>query len=573
MPGAFFTLVGPRVGPQTAKLNPMPRRSSWFLPCTLIRRTDTTTPTWMAELTVSYSPRRRVRGTGLSAPTAVARLVVRLRLRGYDDKAAQLRDAGAVQFGTGWVGTIAEHTPHAGPPLTDLLIAHVAERHHLGHLKRESYTRACGLIRNHVATHRIGGLKLTQLTTPDLRVFIESLMVSPTGPGATGTRSIHGYISQVCRQAVEDGRLARSPMDGVALPAKPQPKPTAVRTSPGSVAERARWLTQQVAYDDFLLLLPLLYGLRTNERLGLTHGALAYRPGVDLYTPTGVDLHVHAQLREDRTLSPIVKTHASYRILPLPPVVSPHFDALHLRRIIGAMDRGEDGTDPTEPPVRSSTGSWPSLWLTDDSTLYTDTTGRPLRRQAADKKWYRIRDAYLGGDGWRTHDWRGIVRSALMSAGVSDVVAESYLGHALSPLAATYAHVGAGDLAGASKVLAEAWYRWPEPYTGALPEILASEFATDRPPAALWRETTGLDDAALAYRDAAADGMTPAEGDTQLAAQTGGRIDLLRLAYYTAWWPHQLRAVPVEHVEWAREHAMPADEVYGHLAAGRHQVS
>lgn len=572
MPGAFFTLVGPRVGPQAGSMTLMPRRSAWSLPCTLTHRTDTTTRAWLAEMTVAYSPRRRIRGTGPTAPIAVARLVVRLRTRGYEDLAAQLTDAGAGQFGTGWVETISEHTPHAGPALADLLTDHVTERHHLGHLKRESYTRARGLIDHHVSSHRIGGWKLTQLTTPDLRVFIESLMVSPTGPGATGTRSIHGYISQVCRQAVEDGRLARSPMDGVALPAKPKPKPTRVRTSPGSVLDRARWLTQQVAYDDFLLLLPLLYGLRTSERLGLTHGAVAYWPADDLYTPTGVDLHVHAQLREDRTLSPIVKSDASYRTIPLPPVAAPHLDALHLRRVIGAMTRGEDGTDTTGHLVRSSTGSWPSDWLTDDATLYTDTTGQPLRRQAADKRWFRMRDKHLDGDGWRTHDWRGITRSALMSAGISDIVAETYLGHSVSPLAAAYAHVGVEDLARASEVLAQAWYRWPEPYSGPMPDALAS-LPADTPPAALWRETTGLDDAALAYRAGAADGMSPAEGDAQLSAQTGGQLDLLRLAYYTAWWPHQLRAVPVEHVEWAREHAMPADEVYGHLAAGRHQVS
>lgn len=541
----------------------MPPRSSWRLPCTLTHRTDTTAPVWVAEKTIrGSSPRRRIRGTGPTAPIAVARLVVRLRTRGYEDLAAQLTDAGAGQFGTGWTDTITAYTPHPGPPLTDLLLAHVTERHHLGYLKRESYRRALGLIDNHVSSHRVGSLKLTQLSSADLRAYITGLMTSPDGPGATGTRSLHGYISQVCRTAVEDGRLVRSPMDGVALPAKPKAKPTAVRTSPGSVLDRARWLTQQVAYDDFLLLLPLLYGLRTAERLGLTHGAVSY-------TDTGVDLHVHAQLREDRSISPIVKTHASYRTLPLPPVVSPHFDALHLRRVIGAMTRGETGTGTSGHLVRSSTGSWPSAWLPDTATLYTDTTGRPLRRQAADKRWFRMRDKHLDGDGWRTHDWRGITRSALMSAGISDIVAETYLGHSVSPLAAAYAHVGSEDLARASTVLAECWYRWPEPYTGDLPTPLA-HLPADMPPAALWRAPTALDHAAVAYRDGAAAGMTPAEGDASLAAQTGGRFDLLRLAYYTSWWPEALRPVPAEHAEWARERIMPTPEIYGHLADTPH---
>ncbi|MDN6565948.1 MAG: hypothetical protein L0K65_02710 [Actinomyces sp.] len=168
----------------------MPRRSAWSLPCTLTHRTDTTTRAWLAEITVSYSPRRRVRGTDPTAPIAVAKLVGRLRTRGYDDAAARLCDAGAAQFGTGWVETISEHTPHAGPDLADLLTDHVTERHHLGHLKRESYQRARGLIDNHLRRHRLGGLKITQLTAADLRAFITCLITAESGPGATGARAL-----------------------------------------------------------------------------------------------------------------------------------------------------------------------------------------------------------------------------------------------------------------------------------------------------------------------------------------------------------------------------------------------
>lgn len=531
----------------------MPRPSAWSLPCTLTRRRTTTGVAWLAEMTIASNPRRRVRGQGPTAPIAVARLVVRLRARGLQDRAAVLTDAAVAQYGVGWLEQITAQTPHAGPPLHELLTAHVEARHRLGYLQEASRNRGLALVRNHVRSHEVGAMRLTELDPPTLRRLLADLLAAgSTGPGITGTRTLHGFLRQLCDQAVEDGRLTRSPMAGVALPAKPRPKTQTVGYGGGdSVLARAAALLADVSYDDYLLVLPLAMGLRTSERLGLTHASLAYR------ADGTVDVRIHAQLDREAypLIRPILKTAAGHRTLAWPTCLRPHLDAIHLRRLLLAVARGETNPDYAArdgiaAEALDAAGVLPSEVLPHGAALYArPSDGQPLRHQHASRTWARIRATHLPDETtWTEHNWRRVARTALAAAGVPDTTAEVYLGHSLDSLGHVYTRPEREDLLAAAGVLADRWHRTPAPYTGPIPADLHGLLEVSSP-ATMWRPADDFDAAGVWYREAAAAGGAPADLDAHLRHEWG--IDIQLLWHQTAWWPQAWRAIPADHLDWA----------------------
>lgn len=532
----------------------MPRSSSYRLPCGIsTRRSSTGAVSFTAEVTIGYAPqRRRVRRQARDLPGAVAALVAALRQQGHDARAEMLTTAAASQFGGGFYDRIEAATPATGPVLVEAVTEHLRRRHDAGHLQLASYRRGTGLVERYLRGHRLGSLRLSEITTADCAAFFDHLarLTDDDGSpllGPTPRRSLHGFLSQVFEAAEADGVIPRSPMRTVTRPKKPLAKASAVGRKPG-IIPRAVTLAQSIDYDDFLMLLPLMLGLRTSERLGLQHRAF-------FFEQEQISLHITAQLDRETypAITEVLKTSAARRRIPLPMTLRPHLDALYLRRILDGLSRDEiDASIPVgSGQRRSASGAVISPMVSDHTTLYTNARGQPVRAQAATRHWAKVRDAHAPDEsGWTEHDWRHIAAQILVGAGHSDLVIDGYLGHSTgSRIAGVYAEAGSSDLASAAATLWRSFIRWPEPVAAAtphLPETLTDLGIGTLP--ALWRPLSHTDMLLDDYRDAVPADADPAEVDAWLRATHGS--SLLRLTYAEAWLPPAHRRLWADHAAW-----------------------
>jgi integrase len=92
----------------------------------------------------------------------------------------------------------------------------------LGHLKESTANRYRGLVRHHVLP-RFGSWAIGDVRHSDVRDWVHELSAAGLAPGTV--RQAHRVLSLIFADAINDGRLAKSPCIGVKLP-------RAVRTEP-----------------------------------------------------------------------------------------------------------------------------------------------------------------------------------------------------------------------------------------------------------------------------------------------------------------------------------------------------
>lgn len=240
-----------------------------------------------------------------------------------------------------------------------------------------------------------GPLPLERVTRAQVQAFVRRLADSELAPATV--RGIVNLLRTILRAAVDDGRLARSPALRISLPEVP-PKQLAVFRP-----EQVTALVQAVyPQHRAMLLLALGTGLRQAELLGVTRAALDLDAAV---------LRVERQLlTRDRAggpeLTPLLKTKASRRILPLPRFV---IDALrsHLK---------SSELDEVNNP---------------DGLLFVTGRGNPWRRGTVNTKFWKPLLSRAGlPHGFGMHALRHTYASSLIAEGQHPKVIQERLGHA-----------------------------------------------------------------------------------------------------------------------------------------------
>ncbi|MER5507171.1 site-specific integrase [Streptomyces sp. NPDC002766] len=172
-------------------------------------------------------------------------------------------------------------------------------------------------------------------------------------------------LSTVMRMAVLDGAIRVSPCEGVQLPEKRSklviPHPDAVKALIEAAPGRYKALVWLAASS----------GLRQGELFGLEDQVDAERAVVEasqqLVTPD----------QGAQYLGPL-KTPESYREVPLAPSALAAVEE-HMREFPAAGVQLEDRTDPLKPVARTV------------RLLFTDDSGRPIRRSTWTRLWQRMR--------------------------------------------------------------------------------------------------------------------------------------------------------------------------------------
>ncbi|MCX5338099.1 site-specific integrase [Streptomyces sp. NBC_00140] len=221
-------------------------------------------------------------------------------------------------------------------------------------------------------------------------------------------------LSTVMRMAVLDGAIRVSPCEGVQLPEKRSklviPHPDAVKALIEVAPARYKALVRLAASS----------GLRQGELFGLEDQVDVERSVVEasqqLVTPDHGAQH----------LGPL-KTPESYREVPLAPSALSAVEE-HKREFPAVGIKLEDRTDPLKPVVRTV------------RLLFTDDSGRPIRRSTWTRIWQRMRtdaNALLvaGGSAVRVpekltlHGLRDFYASCLIKQRENVKVVQVRLGH------------------------------------------------------------------------------------------------------------------------------------------------
>jgi integrase len=248
-----------------------------------------------------------------------------------------------------------------------------------------------------------GSTRLDRIERPHIQRFIRALSDTDLAPATV--RGIVNLLRTILRAAVDDGHLAKTPCVRIALPEMP-PKRLAV-FSDTQVAALVEAVYPQ---HRTLLMLALGTGLRQGELLGVTLDALDLDAGVlrverQLVTPPG---------KGRPHLTPLLKTKASRRVLPLPQFV---IEALHEH--LATYGTGADGLLFPNP---KGTG-----WRRGS---FNDSVWKPLLRRAGLPS------------GFGMHALRHTYASSLIAQNLHPKVIQERLGHAsITETMDTYSHL------------------------------------------------------------------------------------------------------------------------------------
>lgn len=550
-------------------MNLMPRSSEYDLPCSIHRRPLKNGGTsFVAKRRVSVDgTTKRPEGQGRNIRDAVVSLVIKLRSLGAEWEAEELLEAAVDQYGQGVLKRLGKAAP-SGPQLLAAVYENQTARLHDGHIRPDSYDRNIGRIRNHLEDHPVAKKTLGEITTDDLRAYFRHLTNKKNTQGKpllgpTPKRSIHGILNQVLVAAVEEGTLDRNPLDPIKRPKKPTENRSAAAKRP-EIVKAVRLASQALPYEQYLSWLPQMLGVRVSERLGFQHRAFTF-----LAQQSGVELHIQRQYNSDRKeFVEILKTGASYRSLGLPQAIRPHLDALYLRRVIQAHQLGQ--FDPRIELGISQPGSSGALrtpYMQDETPVWLNARGEPLRRQTVQKQWEKLKAEYLPDDpDMVAHGFRHIAGRYLASQKFPTVTIDAYLGHATDKeVTSVYIEPDWADLAEAAAALVSHYLRWPEPLPmhkipkgllGIEDDPIGSRVQLEQ----LWRSPDIPEEARMVPHKGRMVHLLP-PNHSQVDPQ---RLDthlrhhgssLVSLAYFEAWKPQELRVLSWEQSEWAREHS------------------
>ncbi len=245
---------------------------------------------------------------------------------------------------------------------------------------------------------RLGRRPLGALKRSELQAWVNAL----SGDLAPATvRTCATWVSTILRSAVEDGLIARSPFTKIKLPEKPH------RQVVPMTREQLDKLVDALP-DRYraLAVVGAATGLRQGELLGLCADRIDW-----LGRKVRVDQQLTTPAKGEPSFAP-PKSRASVRVVPLPDIA---LEALaeHVRAY---------------PPG-------------DHDLIFTDTAGRPLRRNRFGEIWRTAADA--AGLPARTgcHALRHYYASVLIRGGESVKVVQARLGHA-SPVETLEVYAG-----------------------------------------------------------------------------------------------------------------------------------
>lgn len=221
-------------------------------------------------------------------------------------------------------------------------------------------------------------------------------------------------LNTILRMAVLDGAIRVNPCEGVKLPEVRRgvviAHPEAVQALIEAAPERYKALVRLAASS----------GLRQGELFGLEDGVDGERATIEasqqLVTPD----------KGAQYIGPL-KTPESYREVPLAPSALAVVDA-HRRQFPAAGVQMEDRTDPLKPQARTV------------RLLFTDDSGRPIRRSTWTRIWQRMREEAnrilaAAGSAVRVpvkltlHGLRDFYASCLIKAGENVKTVQVRLGH------------------------------------------------------------------------------------------------------------------------------------------------
>jgi integrase len=248
-----------------------------------------------------------------------------------------------------------------------------------------------------------GGSRLDRIDRRQVLSFVRTLSDSGLAPATV--RGIVNLLRTILRSAVDDGRLAKSPCVRITLP-ELGPKRLAVFTD-SQVASLVEAVHER---HRAMLLLALGTGLRQGELLGVTTDALDLDAGTlhvtrQLLTPSGPGAPY---------LTPLLKTRASHRVLPLP-----QFAVDAVGQHLATYGTGQDGL------------------------LFPNPKGAGWRRGSVnDSVWKPLLQRAGLPSGFGMHALRHTYASSLITQNLHPKVIQERLGHAsIVETMDTYSHL------------------------------------------------------------------------------------------------------------------------------------
>ncbi len=250
----------------------------------------------------------------------------------------------------------------------------------LGHLKESSRARTLGVVEKHIRP-RWGSHALTAVTHSEVQRWVTDLGADLS---ARSVRKVHGTLMQLLAWAVQDGRLARNPAEGVRLP-----KPGLTDHRCLTHAEVAMLAKECGDYAPLIRFLAYT-GLRWGEV-----AALRVRR-VDL-TRRRVDIAESVTEVHGHHVWSTPKTHAR-RTVPLP-----RFLARELAPLV-------DGRDP-------------------EALVFTASRGGVLRVRVFRRNVFDPAVRKIGPSGFHPHELRHTAASLAIAFGADVKVVQLMLGH------------------------------------------------------------------------------------------------------------------------------------------------
>ncbi len=265
----------------------------------------------------------------------------------------------------------------------------------------------------HVEGTRVGGKKLRELTSDDVRALYADRLA--TGYAPRTVEHLHVLLKSVIRQVFEDGLAQKNPVASV------KPPRGAKKDIHPLIPEQVRTLLTAARDDRYhaLYIVAVTAGLRRGELLGLIW------EDVDLLRGT---LQVRRTLQGGQMLAP--KTPKSRRQIRL------------TRRAVDAL------LDHRERQIKEraeKNGSW-----TEHGLVFPNRTGNPTDGDNLCSRHFKPLLKRSGLPSIRFHDLRHTCATLLLSRNVHPKIVSEMLGHAtISITLDTYSHVipSLGDVA------------------------------------------------------------------------------------------------------------------------------
>jgi integrase len=255
--------------------------------------------------------------------------------------------------------------------------------------------KAQSQVDNHIGP-ALGNRQLATITRTDVQAFVSSLTAKGLAP--TTVQGVHVRLVSFFEAAVHDGRIVRSPAVKIRLP-------TVIKTAASQVVALDLDDVRHIAgaapphLTAFVWLIATA-GLRPGEAAGLTVERINF-----LEKTIDVDRQMVTPEKGAPHLGP-TKTSASVRTVPINGLLVAELNR-HMR---------------AHPPVEIEPGA---------TLIFTNSQGRPLRRDAIGASWRKLRHALdlpAEARGW--HSLRHTYASALIHAGLSVKTVQARLGHA-----------------------------------------------------------------------------------------------------------------------------------------------